>query len=156
MLRQWLNHYRILSLKMFNIILYDNIKIAYYLLILILFFDNIKKMKRQKEGRIKDKIYRYLLQKGAFVLKYWGNLKGIPDLICCYKGCFLAIELKNTTKLTKIQKEVLDLIEKSGGYIKVLYTKNKSFEFLKNEIDDFIGGEIAFNKFKQGRLSGLT
>lgn len=95
-------------------------------------------MKRQKEGIIKDKVYKYLLQKGALVLKYWGNIKGVPDLIGCYKGYFFAIELKNTTKLTKIQKEILDIINKSGGYTYVIYIKGKSFNNLKEEIDNFL------------------
>lgn len=41
---------------------------------------------------------------------------GVPDILTCIKGRFVAIEVKTPTgKLTKIQQYQIDQINKSGG-----------------------------------------
>lgn len=47
--------------------------------------------------------------------------RGISDLLVCYKGCFLAIELKTGSKLTSSQELFLEDVKKAGGWGLVLY-----------------------------------
>ena len=41
---------------------------------------------------------------------------GIPDIICCYKGRFLGLEVKQPSgRLTELQKRTIDKINTAGG-----------------------------------------
>ena len=41
---------------------------------------------------------------------------GIPDIICCYKGRFLGLEVKLPTgALTELQKRAIEKINRAGG-----------------------------------------
>lgn len=41
---------------------------------------------------------------------------GIPDIICCYKGLFIAFEVKTETgKLTKLQETTIQRIKDAKG-----------------------------------------
>ena len=77
-----------------------------------------------QEKALQSKIIRWLKDNGAFVVKQHGGVYtevGIPDLVCCYKGRFIAFELKvknNTT--TKIQDFKIDRIRKAGGIAEVI------------------------------------
>lgn len=61
---------------------------------------------------------------------------GIPDLICCYRGFFVAIEVKTSTgRLTKLQDLTLEDIRKAGGIAVVARSVDDTkqiFESLKN------------------------
>ena len=50
------------------------------------------------EKNFENKVKKFLKDKGAWVLKYWGGAaytkSGIPDLLVCSDGCFLGIEVK--------------------------------------------------------------
>lgn len=50
------------------------------------------------EKNFENKVKKFLKDKGAWVLKYWGGAaytkSGIPDLLVCFNGWFLGIELK--------------------------------------------------------------
>lgn len=89
-----------------------------------------------KEKALQRKIIRWLKDNGAFVVKYHGGVyteAGIPDVLCCYKGQFLAFELKvknNTT--TKIQDFKIDRIRKAGGIAEVIRSLD--------EVKEVIGG----------------
>lgn len=62
---------------------------------------------------------------------------GIPDLICCIKGLFLAIELKSpqyknpASKLRKEQIKVKEKIESSGG----IYIVSNDFEEIVEKVN---------------------
>jgi len=44
------------------------------------------------------------------------NERGCPDILCCYKGRFLGIEVKSGgDRLSGIQKEQLSIIREAGG-----------------------------------------
>lgn len=51
-----------------------------------------------EEKQFENKVKAYLEEQGCWYLKYWGGgmftKAGIPDLLCCVNGYFLAIELK--------------------------------------------------------------
>ena len=66
-------------------------------------------------------IRKYLASLGSdiFFWKEHGGpygTSGIPDIICCYKGRFLGLEVKLPGgKLTVLQKRALDRINAAGG-----------------------------------------
>ena len=65
------------------------------------------------------KIYLMSLGSDIFFWKEHGGpygTSGIPDIICCYKGRFLGLEVKLPGgKLTALQKRTLDKINAAGG-----------------------------------------
>ena len=76
-----------------------------------------------KETRFKDKVIKYLTERGAYVIKiHGGSLQksGEPDIIACYKGWFLGFELKTDEgRPTKLQQYKVKQIQRAGGYAMV-------------------------------------
>jgi Holliday junction resolvase len=72
-----------------------------------------------KESTLQRKAIAYLRASGAYVFKVVGSVmqqKGTPDLLVCYRGRMLGIELKvpgNTP--TKLQEVELEKIRQAGG-----------------------------------------
>ena len=57
---------------------------------------------------------------------------GIPDIIICNKGDFIAIELKTEIgKLTKLQAYILNNIQMADGYVNVCRTVNEVKRFVE-------------------------
>lgn len=77
-----------------------------------------------EEKQFEKKVKNYLKNQGAWILKTWSGgfqRSGIPDLLCCYKGKFIGIELKaENGRLSELQKYELDEIQKAGGIAMVL------------------------------------
>ena len=73
-----------------------------------------------REKLIENKIKDYLKCKGAYYFKHHGNQYsqvGVPDIIACYKGKFIGIEVKNENgKTSKLQELNLKMINNAGGY----------------------------------------
>lgn len=73
-----------------------------------------------KEGVLQTKIKEYLIGKGAYVETIWGGgfqAAGIPDLIGCYKGHFIGVEVKvGKGKPSPIQEVKIRQINNAGGY----------------------------------------
>lgn len=72
-----------------------------------------------REKNIENKIKSYLKSKGAYYFKHHGNQfsqVGVPDIIACYKGRFIGIEVKNKTgKTSPLQDVNLKMINDAGG-----------------------------------------
>ena len=72
-----------------------------------------------KESTLQSKVIKYLEEKGAYVVKVIAASKsGVPDLLVCYQGGFIAIELKAPGRLSDtkpLQIYNRNLIVKSGG-----------------------------------------
>lgn len=72
-----------------------------------------------REKNIENKIKSYLKSKGAYYFKHHGNQfsqVGVPDIIVCYKGKFIGIEVKNETgKTSPLQDINLKMINDAGG-----------------------------------------
>lgn len=83
-------------------------------------------MPRQPEGRLVAKIRSYLERRNVFVFKVHGGDNpfqevGIPDLLCCHRGMFLALEVKQPgEEPSKKQDHVLRRIEAAGGITAVV------------------------------------
>ena len=73
-----------------------------------------------KEQNYQSKIVKQLEARGAYVVKVVAaSKKGVPDILACYKGKFIAIEVKTPTSrsnTTKLQDYNLALVIKAGGY----------------------------------------
>lgn len=93
----------------------------------------------KSEKTFENKVKLYLKQKGAYFIKTHGDRfskVGVPDLIVCYKGLFIGIELKAPNgKPSELQLYNLREIEKSGGISYLLYPKD--FEKFKKDLESF-------------------
>ncbi len=76
-----------------------------------------------KEQSIQTKIMAYLNKLGAYNVKTIStNTAGTPDVLCCFKGHFLAVEVKRPGgKVSELQKHHLNRIKESGGIAVVAY-----------------------------------
>lgn len=88
---------------------------------MILEHDFQKKVK----ARLKAEPFLYEFTKEA------AALRGIPDIIGCYKGRFFAWELKRSAKESRkltgriaLQRHVLRLIQKAGGIGRLVHPDN--------------------------------
>ncbi len=70
-----------------------------------------------KESVIQHRIIRYLKGLGAYTTKtIIGNKSGIPDITACFRGWYIAIEVKtHTNKATKLQMYNIKGIKEAGG-----------------------------------------
>lgn len=103
------------------------------------------------EKNFENKIKAELKNRNAWFLKYWGGAaytkSGIPDILACYKGYFLGIEVKaQHGKPSELQLYNLKKIDESGGFAILLYPD--SFDLFKQllncmeEPDPYAGNEI--------------
>ena len=90
------------------------------------------------EKIFENKVKLYLKEKGAYFIKTHGDRFskiGVPDLIVCYKGLFIGIELKASNgKPSELQLYNLREIEKSGGISYLLYPKD--FKDFKRDFEN--------------------
>lgn len=91
------------------------------------------------EANFQKKIIKYLESIDAYVFKHNASAiskAGVPDIICCYKGLFIGVEVKkdNKSKPTELQKYNLNKINKCGG-VGIVLRPNK-FELFKELIKE--------------------
>ena len=85
-------------------------------------------MAKTPEKKVKDAVAAILKAHGVyffFPTTYGMGRSGVPDIICCHRGRFIAIECKagkNTT--TVLQKVEIQGIEKAGGVALVINEDN--------------------------------
>jgi len=71
-------------------------------------------------------VISYLRQNGAYVFKTVTTGKaGVPDVIGCFKGVFLAFEIKAGSRLTELQKYNIKQISLAGGIATVITELNQ-------------------------------
>lgn len=72
-----------------------------------------------RESVLQKKITDYLAEEGIAAVKIIAcNKPGTPDILCCYNGKFIGIEVKNPNgkgKVSKLQKFRIKEIQKAGG-----------------------------------------
>lgn len=88
------------------------------------------------ESDIQHKIIKHLESRGAYVVKIIAASKaGVPDLLACYKGKFIAIEVKKPKGVVSpLQKVNIETINNIGG-IAIVARKLEHVELLLGEID---------------------
>ncbi len=88
------------------------------------------------EKDFQKQVIKFLKEHNIYYIKVWGGgyqRSGIPDLIICLKGKFVAIELKNEDgKPSALQLYNIDKIKQSGGQAFIL--KPSEFEKFKMEV----------------------
>ena len=88
------------------------------------------------EGKVKEACKKYLKAIGAWFFMPVSNgmgQVGIPDIICCYKGMFLAIETKAPGKranTTPNQDRVIEAIKGADGWAIVVDNVDQLHEFI--------------------------
>ena len=81
-----------------------------------------------KEKTFEHKIRDFLKSNGCYVVKYFGcayTKSGVPDLLTCVNGRFIAIEVKSDTgRPSELQLVNIKQIQDAGGIAIVLYPKD--------------------------------
>ena len=77
------------------------------------------------EKQFEERIKKFLEDEGCWFVKFFANAytkSGIPDILCCCNGYFLAIEVKAPNgKPSELQKMNIRKIIEQGGYGVILY-----------------------------------
>lgn len=93
-----------------------------------------------QEKTFENKIKKYLKANDCWYVKYFANRmtkSGIPDILACVNGFFVAIEVKASNgKPSELQIYNREEIRNSGGISLILYPEQ--FEDFKLLIDDLI------------------
>jgi len=92
-------------------------------------------MSKNPESVLVDKIIKALREQDkSYWVKIHGGMYqavGLPDIVGCYNGRFVAIEVKIPGKektLTERQKLILKRIKKAGGYAIMATTKEEALD----------------------------
>jgi hypothetical protein len=90
------------------------------------------------EGRVKDAVKQELDRAGVWYFMPAANgygRAGIPDIVCCVNGFFLAIECKaGNNQPTLLQDRELERIEAAGGIALVISDDPETFVQLGTKI----------------------
>lgn len=100
------------------------------------------------EKLFENKVKKFLSEQGCWYLKYWAGSQftksGIPDLLICCNGRFIAVEVKaENGVVAELQKWNIKNIQKAGGIAMVLYPsqfedfKKLILEVKKNNVKNF-------------------
>lgn len=95
------------------------------------------------EKNFENRVKKFLSDKNCWFLKYWGGAaytkSGIPDLLVCCCGIFIAVELKAPNgKPSDLQLYNLRKISAAGGIACLLYPKD--FTLFKQMIEQIQSG----------------
>lgn len=89
-----------------------------------------------KEQDIQRKIIKWLESEGAYVVKVVSATKaGVPDIICCYQGNFIAIEVKTPktkNNVSKLQRYNLDRVLLAQGLSLVAWELGQVQQFIRS------------------------
>jgi penicillin-binding protein-related factor A (putative recombinase) len=91
-----------------------------------------------KEKDLQKKIIDYIKSIGGYVEKIHVTSyqsQGVPDIRCCFKGMFVAFELKKSqaNKASELQLYKIKQIRDAGGIAEVIWSLEQAKEVL-NEI----------------------
>ena len=85
-------------------------------------------MAKTPEGKVKDKVVSILKDEGAyyfFPATHGFGRSGVPDIVACVNGKFLAVECKaGTNKPTALQVREIEAIRKNNGVAIVVNEEN--------------------------------
>nr|DAX52571.1 MAG TPA: Nuclease [Caudoviricetes sp.] len=88
------------------------------------------------EKKVENKIKKWLKDKGYWYFKVHGSIyqpSGIPDILACINGKFVAIEVKRSEGgiISTLQKAQIEMIKKNGGIAGVANSMEEFLEILK-------------------------
>ena len=106
-------------------------------------------MSKKPESKLVDKILRKLRKRRK---SYWVKLHGgmfqtvgLPDIVGCYKGKFVAIEVKVPGKentLTKRQRLILKRIADAGGRAGMATNEKEALLICQGKVKNWYGGSL--------------
>lgn len=92
----------------------------------------------KKETSLQERIQKYIEKRGGYVNKNWGNMisrKGIADLTCCYKGYYIALEVKVDNNEPSLAQGIhCRKVRHSDGITAIVRTIEE-VDFILNKID---------------------
>lgn len=101
----------------------------------------------QPEARLGSNIRRECIKRGAFAFKVHGGptmMVGLPDLIMCYRGVFIGMEVKMPEgKVAVIQERRIEEIRTAGGIAGVVRSVSDAMALLDDadalfdELDEY-------------------
>lgn len=96
------------------------------------------------EAKVKKKVVDVIKKNGAYYFfpatGGYGR-SGVPDIVCCYRAVFIAIECKaGTNRPTPLQEAEMDKIRLAQGFVRVVNEDN---------IDDV---QEVFNTINRGLM----
>lgn len=92
-----------------------------------------------QEKNFENKIKKYIEDQDGWQVKFFANRmtkNGIPDILACINGYFLAIEVKaQNGKPSELQKHHVKKINDAGGYAIILYPdQDRQFKALVHRL----------------------
>lgn len=120
-------------------------------------------MSKQKEGSLQERIQKIITKRGGYCFKNHGDMTtepGRPDIICCYKGLFVAIEAKVDDNKPSAQQGIhCRNIWKAGGIACIVWS-TEEMEKLLTILDEIAYGNIdkcwAQNELQWAKLDDGT
>lgn len=97
-------------------------------------------MSTQPESRLQRKIQTAIKAAGYFVFKVHGSeymMAGLPDLIVCAEGYFIALEVKlpaTRSNTSARQDYVIGLINDAGGKAKVVCSPEEALAVIESTL----------------------
>ena len=92
------------------------------------------------EKKLQDKAIKYLKDNGIYYINQFGNgwaSKGVPDLIVCLNGRFVAFELKvGSNDMQDDQKIHKIRIERSGGLHYAPYSLDEFINIVEDLLNE--------------------
>ena len=94
------------------------------------------------EKHITNRIMKFLKDRGCYAVKQHGGRfgrAGVPDIICCYCGAFVAFEVKSSrpgATTSPAQNANIREIQAAGGYVNVV----RSVDEVQRIFDSFDAG----------------
>lgn len=98
------------------------------------------------EKSFENKIKKFLKDNECWFIKYWAGAaftkSGIPDILACVNGYFLAIEVKGPKgEPSELQKYNIEKIQKAGGFGIII--RPDQFEDFKELIEYLASDEFG-------------
>ena len=91
------------------------------------------------EKQFQDKVKGYLNQRQIYYEVIWGGgfqASGIPDILMCYKGVFVGLELKvRYNGASELQKAKVEMIRNAGGVGAIVWDSLEPIKDILTSID---------------------
>lgn len=103
------------------------------------------------EKQFENKVKKFLTDQGCWLIKYWAGAaytkSGVPDLLVCVRGHFMAVELKAANgRPSDLQIWNLRKVSESDGIAILLYPKD--YDQFKEFVTGICAGEEpAYSKY---------
>lgn len=95
----------------------------------------------QRESKLSRRIMEKLRSEKVFCFKIHGSefmMAGLPDIVGCYQGFFVAVETKNPGKednVSAVQQMVHNKIRRAGGIVVVSSSPSDAWEQLRSALE---------------------